>query len=257
MILHLPDDGIQLLLSLFGSGTGAVVLIFFLVLCWLAANSKKTILARSPGGPPLGLASILTAAIIWIGLDLSFGSFSNPLLKKLFLLGRDVSVIVLGIWLPYSLNEKKTQLTTLLGRVTPFSKLVVLGLTAGAAIITLLLGTSWFVPFNFQIIPPGEFSLGRIGFFLLVILLIPATEELLFRWYLYFFVRARGGVVLSVLISSLVFALAHGLSTFSVMILGQAIVLALFVEYTRSILPGLILHSGYNFCLFLGGYWVS
>jgi hypothetical protein len=85
-----------------------------------------------------------------------------------------------------------------------------------------------------------------------IALVAPVVEELVFRGFIYGGLRRKWGVTVSVLVSSLVFALAHTFSVGgSILLLGPSlfiagVALALVYERSRSLLPGMALHACFN-----------
>ncbi|MGZ5522547.1 MAG: CPBP family intramembrane glutamic endopeptidase, partial [Chthoniobacterales bacterium] len=86
--------------------------------------------------------------------------------------------------------------------------------------------------------------------------LAPLMEELFFRGFLYPALARRLGVYASILITSIAFALIHSpqLATawaplLLIMVVG--VVITALRAYTRSIIPGFIVHVGYNLTLFI------
>ncbi|MGC1184754.1 MAG: CPBP family intramembrane glutamic endopeptidase, partial [Candidatus Dormiibacterota bacterium] len=77
-------------------------------------------------------------------------------------------------------------------------------------------------------------------------------EELVFRGFIYGGLRRKWGVTVSVLVSSLIFALAHTFSVGgSILLLGPSLfiagcALALVYERSRSLIPGMVLHASFN-----------
>ncbi|MCL5773423.1 MAG: CPBP family intramembrane metalloprotease [Firmicutes bacterium] len=90
----------------------------------------------------------------------------------------------------------------------------------------------------------GFFNLFLI--FLLISVIAPVFEEILFRGFLYSAFRKRLGIVKANLFVSLVFSLTHhDIATFlSIFVLGM--ILAYTFEKTRSLIPSIILHSLFN-----------
>jgi len=90
--------------------------------------------------------------------------------------------------------------------------------------------------------------LGVIG----IAVIAPIVEEIAFRGFIYGGLRRRWGVTVSVLVSSLVFALAHTFSVGgSILLLGPSLfiagaALALVYERSRSLVPGMVLHASFN-----------
>lgn len=81
-------------------------------------------------------------------------------------------------------------------------------------------------------------------------LVVPLGEELLFRGVGYGAMR-RYGPVVATIVSSLVFALAHGLNVVFLAVLVLAVLNAVLYERTRSIWPCFATHAAFNLCSFL------
>ncbi len=93
---------------------------------------------------------------------------------------------------------------------------------------TLIQGTTW------QIIPP----------LLSYTILAPVFEEVVFRGVLYSTLRRRWSAPLAMVVSALIFALAHGYGTFGlVTIFWSGLLWAWAYEKTGSILPGMAAHA--------------
>ncbi len=73
--------------------------------------------------------------------------------------------------------------------------------------------------------------------------LAPVVEELGFRGLLYGYMRGRTGVILSVIVSALVFAVLHVVIP-PLFVMGA--ILAVLAERYRSIVPGIVLHATNN-----------
>jgi uncharacterized protein len=81
-------------------------------------------------------------------------------------------------------------------------------------------------------------------------LVVPLGEELLFRGVGYGSMR-RYGAVVATIVSSLVFALAHGLNVVFLAVLVLAVLNAVLYERTRSIWPCVATHAAFNLCSFV------
>jgi hypothetical protein len=81
-------------------------------------------------------------------------------------------------------------------------------------------------------------------------LVVPLGEELLFRGVGYGSMR-RYGAVVATIVSSLVFALAHGLNVVFLAVLVLAVLNAILYERTRSIWPCFATHAAFNLCSFV------
>lgn len=74
-------------------------------------------------------------------------------------------------------------------------------------------------------------------------ILAPIVEELGFRGLLYGYMRGRTGVILSIIVSALVFAVLHVIIP-PLFVMGA--ILAFLAERYRSIVPGIVLHATNN-----------
>lgn len=86
-------------------------------------------------------------------------------------------------------------------------------------------------------------ALEFLGLFFLLAIVAPLIEELLFRGLLYGYLRGRAGVVLSVIVSALVFAVLHVVIP-PLFVMGA--ILAVLAERNRSLWPSIALHATNN-----------
>ena len=102
--------------------------------------------------------------------------------------------------------------------------------------------TEWFVS---DLVWGTPQQLGRIG--LDYVLLAPLCEEVIFRGILFKTLRAKFSVVLSILGSALVFALAHGYGLLAFLaVFWSGCLWAWSYERTGSLLPGMLAHAVNN-----------
>lgn len=89
-------------------------------------------------------------------------------------------------------------------------------------------------------------NVDRLLAFLALCIIAPVIEEIVFRGFLYGKLRARipgrYSLVLSIFLSSLVFAILHGQWSVGVNIFAMAVVLCLMREVTGTIYSGILLH---------------
>ena len=81
-------------------------------------------------------------------------------------------------------------------------------------------------------------------------LVVPLGEELLFRGVGFGSMR-RYGPVVATIVSSLVFAVAHGFNVVFLAVLVLAVLNAVLYERTRSIWPCFVTHASFNLCSFV------
>ena len=77
----------------------------------------------------------------------------------------------------------------------------------------------------------------------------PVVEEILFRGVVFGWLRGRVPVPAAVVLSAMVFSLAHlGWREWSLLlpVLGIGCVLAILYHYSRSLWPGILVHSSIN-----------
>ncbi len=84
------------------------------------------------------------------------------------------------------------------------------------------------------------------GVVLLMVILGPLGEEILFRGMIYKSLRQRRGILASLILSSIFFALVHGQFIHLFPIFLIAFILAYLYELTGSIIPSLVLHVSVN-----------
>lgn len=85
---------------------------------------------------------------------------------------------------------------------------------------------------------------------LLMVVLAPVVEELVFRGLLYRMLRERWGVLVSIAVSAVFFSLIHHGMLFSPQLVG-GIIFALAYEWSRSLWVSIALHMGANAAVYL------
>lgn len=99
----------------------------------------------------------------------------------------------------------------------------------------------------------NRFELGLV--FLLLVIVAPMAEELLFRGYIYGRLRSITSVATSTIITSVLFGLAHGQLNVGVVTFVLSIVMCLVREASESIHPAFVIHilkNGIAFALLFG-----
>jgi membrane protease YdiL (CAAX protease family) len=87
--------------------------------------------------------------------------------------------------------------------------------------------------------------------FILVVILAPIIEEIVFRGILFSAIKKRYGLTIGVIGSSLVFTLVHFDPVQMISVLPLGVYLALMYHRTGSIYPGIILHATWNLLVLL------
>ena len=133
-----------------------------------------------------------------------------------------------------------------------FVRAVYLGLVAYLlitltyALVGQLLGE---LPVNPQInllAPAGITFWGGVAMALMVCLVAPFVEEVLFRGILYAWLRRRWGVPVSSLVSGICFSLLHGIVWLIPAIARLGVLLAVIYEKSGSIWPSIVTHATFN-----------
>lgn len=98
----------------------------------------------------------------------------------------------------------------------------------------------------------AQFSGAAAAFWVVLLggLVVPLGEELLFRGVGYGSMR-RYGPVVATIVSSLVFAIAHGFNVVFLAVLVLAVLNAVLYERARSIWPCFVTHASFNLCSFV------
>ncbi|WP_412075473.1 lysostaphin resistance A-like protein [Streptomyces xanthophaeus] len=87
---------------------------------------------------------------------------------------------------------------------------------------------------------------GTVATLLLTLVAAPAGEEFLFRGLIYPLLRKRVSILVSTLVTAVVFGLVHGSAVQFASTLPLAVLLALVYERTRVLWPCVLLHLGFN-----------
>jgi hypothetical protein len=82
--------------------------------------------------------------------------------------------------------------------------------------------------------------------FLLVAGLVPIAEELFFRGMIYPLLRARWGAYVAIIASAALFAVVHVIPTLLPALFFVGLVLGLLREWSKSVIPGILLHATQN-----------
>jgi len=87
-----------------------------------------------------------------------------------------------------------------------------------------------------------------LSIFFLAVVVAPICEELVFRGFLFGFLRSRCGAPLAALASSALFAVLHGYSgTGLALVFVFGLVFAWIYQRSGSLLPGIVAHAAFNF----------
>jgi len=87
--------------------------------------------------------------------------------------------------------------------------------------------------------------------FVLTVIFAPIIEEILFRGILFPAIKYRYGIIAGILVSGVLFGLAHLNPLQILVIIPMGIYLAIMYQRTKSIYPGIILHATWNLMVLL------
>ncbi len=94
--------------------------------------------------------------------------------------------------------------------------------------------------------PHGTTLLGAAGFIVVIGLLVPVAEEVLFRGMIYGWLRQRLGIVISIVASAAIFSVAHMNVQAALQVFMIGAVLAYLYERSGSIVPPMVTHATIN-----------
>lgn len=108
-----------------------------------------------------------------------------------------------------------------------------------------------------DLLAPANFSWSSLAGTLLVnACVVPFAEEIVFRGLFYGWLRKHLGILLSITISAVIFALAHGSLFLAPALAVQGAILATVYERTASLWPPIIIHGTFN-AIMVSGIYVS
>lgn len=199
-------------------------------------------------------AQLALLAILWVLAQLSIdipteqAAFSTSIAAGVYIL-----TLAIAIGVPYLVRRyKTTRVDVGLQRLPEWTDIA---LAPAAAIVYLImsglllaLATHYFPNLDIkQVQETGFANLATRSQFLLafitLVVLAPLAEEILFRGYLYGKLRRYASVWLSVLVTSGLFAVAHGQWNVGIDVFALSLVLCTLREVTGSIWAGVLLHS--------------
>ncbi|MFD4475914.1 CPBP family intramembrane glutamic endopeptidase [Streptomyces sp. NPDC058471] len=135
----------------------------------------------------------------------------------------------------------------------PRSEIPGFGWTVGCAVLAFLAGQSlalWIYvtagSVGFDASNQTRRAAGAVATLLLTLVAAPAGEEFLFRGLIYPLLRKRLNILVSTLVTAVVFGLVHGNAVQFASTLPLAVLLALVYERTRALWPCVLLHMGFN-----------
>ena len=211
-----------------------------------------------PDRPALGWTELIVGAVSYVVLQVALGAVAvvlggGVLPPAPWLVGLSAVSALGAVAITTSLRVRSLAAIGL-RRVSP--RLVLLGVALGLGVWVLSrILIVVYIGVTGDLSDPQEdltrFS-GPVAALLVVALgglVVPFGEELLFRGIGYGSLR-RYGVVLATIVSSLLFALAHGLNVVFLAVLVLAVLNAVLYERTRSVWPCFATHATFNLCSF-------
>ncbi|WP_338675925.1 CPBP family intramembrane glutamic endopeptidase [Streptomyces sp. SCSIO 30461] len=187
-----------------------------------------------------------------VAVYLSFGTVAIHLIKEPIIATAVLSMLVVVLvgsmriqrprWLAHAPGPRPRLETPLFGWTV-----------LGCAVLAFLAGQSlalWIYvtvgSANFDASNQTRHAAGALATLLLTLVAAPVGEETLFRGLIYPLLRKRVSVLVSTLVTAVVFGLVHGSAVQFASTLPLAVLLALVYERTRVLWPCVLLHLGFN-----------
>lgn len=127
---------------------------------------------------------------------------------------------------------------------TPVALILLFMADAILANLIALVSGSYQNPQVNDIAPNGRISFNSFVWLLLIVAVVaPPVEEMVFRGLLYRYLRARMGVWIAVFASAAIFALAHAIPILLPVLFVTGIALAIMAERFKSIYASMLLHA--------------
>ncbi len=254
MQINLPEAGWNFLQNFSGSPLLYFLLLLVLLVTLLTKREKSSLWA-APRRLPLPAWTLLIPGFIWLTGDLFIGLQNWSETSYLYIFIRDGLVYFSICPLIFYFSPAGNNFQQLFGRLKPTGKLLLLGLGTFFFLGLFFWGLAFIIPYSVNL-SRNSLSLVSLIQGLLIILLIPLWEELIFRNYAYRLLRNKLGLVIALLSLPLIFSLLHGLSLKTPFIFAGALLMTALFEFTGSILPGLVIHAGFNFLITWGHLWL-
>lgn len=260
MTVHLPADGFRILQNFLVDPLGWAILsvVVLIVLkasyeweyLWPPVKKSSKYLTKGFFGP------LWIVPCAWIFQDLAFSYYglSSEFYLDLFL--RNSAIIVLVYIYFGFFTQTRNTFRYLTGRLRPPGKLLLLGVIVYFGTGFGIWGITGLYPVEVSLPAMPLNSYSNVIELMMAILLIPVTEEIIFRGVLYPNLRSKIGVFLSVIGISAVFTVSHGLAGPWPYMLLASIVLTLLYEVSYSIIPCIVVHTGFNGILIFAARWL-
>lgn len=251
MILQLPEDGLTVLSTILSFRVLLPLLAAYGLILWKSSRESHSPFSHFRSSPPGWL--LLSIGLSWLLGEILLTVLSDNWTRSTVLL-RDGFVIVAGVMLPALIvSNPDRPLLPWSGRFRPWGRLLNLGIVAFLALGLFFWSVTYLAPFALRLRSVPEFSLTTVSDLINTVLLLPLMEEYLFRALIYPIFRSFFTLWGGVPLVSLLFAGLHGLGSIFWFRFGGSLVISILFEATGSILPGLVVHSGFNFLVSYGG----
>lgn len=123
------------------------------------------------------------------------------------------------------------------------SVLIFIAMRIGVTLLALLLAQAGITSMQAQALAPDGFSwVSAIGTLVLAGIAIPIVEEIFFRGVIYRWLRDKWGIFIGMIVSGLVFGIAHFEPATVVPAIVMGFVLALVYEKSKSLWPPILIH---------------
>jgi hypothetical protein len=257
---------------------GVLGLVGLAILLGALGRWAFTVRPRGPSRPPLivtwePLDALETVAVLYFAMSasgvlasLAIAHFLKgaPDVVQVAVIGLQYTLVTIGvlylIWTRVSGEDRrKLSILGLRGR-RPWW-LIAQGIGGYAVLVVVLLSLTSLVPGG-NLFTPGWAQTGErllsvahspaalVGLFILICVIAPVVEEVIFRGFVYPGLRRRMSVTGAVVVSALLFALMHNNPAALAPIALIGIVLAILYERNLSLVPSIICHALNNTLVF-------
>lgn len=253
MMIRLPAAGFRFIRN-FARSPVFLLAIFLLILLILLALRERCSILQPPELLDLSAWSLTFPVGLWLTLDVTVPRMGLESYELGYLFIRDLLVFIsIPTWALLK-TPGEVNIPKILGRRKPFARLVILGVFIFLSLGLLFWGWALLLPYKVRL-SKLHLSPGGLLRAALACLLIPLLEEIIFRSYLYRVLREKFGFLAGLTLASTFFALLHAGSSGLLFIFIGGLLMTVLFELTGSIIPGLILHSSFNFLLSWGRIW--
>lgn len=203
-------------------------------------------------------AQAIVLGIFWalLTLNVPLSSLNETLLNAVSVALIYAITISLVILVPWLVRKKKVNLVDIgLDRLPLWTDI----LLAPAGLVVYLIASSFLIMLATNFLPGFDANqIQEVGFshlsnqyefivaFIILVVFIPVSEEILFRGYLFGKLKKISPIWLAILLTSLLFGVLHGAWNVAIDTIALSVVLCVLRQISGSIWPSILLHMTKN-----------